>query len=66
VVMGDEKWIVHNNIRRKRLWCGPGESSQSIVKADLHPKKVMLSVWWNWRGVLYFCSAAAAKAVNAH
>jgi len=42
VVIEDEKWI--HNIWRKQSWCGPGESSQSVAKADLHPKKVMLSV----------------------
>jgi len=36
VVTGDEKWIVHNNIRRGR---GPGESSQSIVQADCIQRK---------------------------
>ncbi|EZA49301.1 Histone-lysine N-methyltransferase SETMAR [Ooceraea biroi] len=25
VVTGDEKWVVYNNIRRKRSWCGPEE-----------------------------------------
>jgi len=55
VVTGDEKWIIHNNIRRKRSWwCGPSKTLQSVAKADLYPKKVMLSVWWDWRGVLYF------------
>ena len=23
------------------------------LKASLHPKKVMLCIWWNWKGVLY-------------
>ncbi|XP_067210000.1 histone-lysine N-methyltransferase SETMAR-like [Linepithema humile] len=54
VVTGDEKWVVYNNIRRQKSWCGPGESSQSVAEADLHPKKVMLNIWWDWRGVLYF------------
>jgi len=34
VVMGNEKWIAHNNIRHKRSWCGPDESSQSVAKTD--------------------------------
>ena len=23
-------------------------------KTGLHPKKVMLCTWWNWKGVLYY------------
>jgi histone-lysine N-methyltransferase SETMAR len=65
VVTGDEKWVVYNNIRRKRSWCDPGESSQSVAKADLHPKKVMLSVWWDWRGVLYFELLPCGQTIDA-
>ena len=24
------------------------------MKADLHPKKVMLWIWWNWKGIIYY------------
>lgn len=54
IVTGDEKWVVYNNIKRTKSWCGPGESSQTIGKPDLHPQKVMLSVWWDYKGVVYF------------
>lgn len=23
-----------------------------FAKADLHPKKVLLPIWWDWKGVL--------------
>ena len=26
----------------------------SATKAGLHPKKVMLCIWWDWKGVLYY------------
>jgi histone-lysine N-methyltransferase SETMAR len=65
VVTGDEKWIVYDNSRRKRSCCGPGESSQSVAKADLHPKKVILSMWWDWRGVLYFELLPCGQTIDA-
>ncbi|GFV74384.1 histone-lysine N-methyltransferase SETMAR [Trichonephila clavipes] len=27
------------------------ESAQTISKADIHQKRVMLSVWWNFKGI---------------
>ena len=23
------------------------------LKADLHQKKIVLSIWWDWKGILY-------------
>lgn len=54
LITGDEKWIVYNNVKRKRSWCKKDESSQSTSKADIHQKKVMLSVWWDYKGIIFF------------
>ena len=54
IITGDEKWIVYNNVNRKRSWSKRDEPSQTTSKADIHQKKVMLSVWWDWKGVVYF------------
>ena len=29
------------------------EPPPTTPKAGLHPKKVMLCIWWDWKGVLY-------------
>jgi len=39
----------------------PGGSSQSVAKADLHPKKVMLIVWWEVPGGLFLCRSHVAS-----
>jgi len=35
-----------------------GESGMNYLlatpKADLYPKKIMLCVWWDWEGILYY------------
>ena len=54
IITGDEKWIVYNNVSRKRSWSKHGEPAQTTSRADIHQKKVMLSVWWDWKGVVYF------------
>ena len=54
IVMGDEKWILYNNVERKRLWGKWNEPPQTTPKAGLHPKKVMLCIQWDCKGVLYY------------
>jgi len=52
VVTGDEKWIIYNNVERKRSW---RKRNGPPLKAGLHPKKVkVLCVWWDWKGILYY------------
>ncbi|XP_029679587.1 histone-lysine N-methyltransferase SETMAR-like [Formica exsecta] len=55
MITGDEKWIVYNNVERKRSWSRRDDSPQMTSKAELHQRKVMLSVWWDcfW-GVVFF------------
>ncbi|XP_018053785.1 PREDICTED: histone-lysine N-methyltransferase SETMAR-like [Atta colombica] len=52
VVTGDEKWIIYNNVERKRSWGKRNEPPLATPKAGLHPKKVMVCVWWDWKDEL--------------
>ena len=54
IITDDEKWVVYENIVRKRSWSKRDESAQSTSKADIHQKKVILSVWWDFKGIVYF------------
>ena len=45
IVMGDEKWILYNNVEQKRSWGKRNEPPPITPKAGLHPKKVMLCTW---------------------
>jgi len=45
-----EKLISYNNVARKRSLSLPSESYQTVKKAGLHPKKTMLSIWWDGDG----------------
>ena len=51
---GDEKWILYNNVEQKRSWGKRNEPPPTKPKAGLHPKKLMLCIWWDWKGVLYY------------
>lgn len=54
IVTGDEKWVLYVNIKRKRSWADVGHAPQAQPKASLHPQKVMLCVWWDSKGILYW------------
>jgi len=54
IVTGDEKWIYYEHPTPKRAWVDRGTPSTSTPKRDVHAKKVMLSIWWDIKGVLYY------------
>ncbi|GFY18015.1 mariner Mos1 transposase [Trichonephila clavipes] len=64
LITGDEKWVVYNNIKRKRSWSKLGEPTQTTSKADIHQKKVLLSVWWDYKGVVYFDLLPSNRTIN--
>ena len=45
LITGDEKWVVYVNHKRKRQWLGTGQTDIATAKNNLHPRKLMLSVW---------------------
>jgi len=42
IITGDEKWIVYDNINRKRSWSKRNEPAQTTSKAELHQKKIIV------------------------
>lgn len=65
IITSDEKWVLYNHIQRKRQWLAPNEKGESIPKPGLHPKKVMLCVWWDMKGVVYHEVLNQNETVNA-
>ncbi|GFW35236.1 histone-lysine N-methyltransferase SETMAR [Trichonephila clavipes] len=63
-ITGDEKWVVYNNIKQKRSWSRPGEPTQTS-KADTHQKKVLLSVWWDYKGIVHFELLPPNRTINS-
>lgn len=54
IVTGDEKWVLYVNEKRRRSWVDADSQPQQQPKPGLHPRKVMLCVWWDVRGVVYY------------
>ena len=54
IITGDEKWIHYDNPKRKKSWVSPGEPSTSTPKRNIHGHKVLLCIWWDQQGVVYY------------
>lgn len=64
IITGDEKWCLHVNMKQRKEWVPPGGKPKSRVKQDLHPKKTMISVWWDYEGLLHWEILAENKTVD--
>lgn len=65
MITGDEKWIIYNNVKQKRSWSKRDKPAQNTSKADIHQRKVMLSVWWDFKGIVYFELLARNQTINS-
>ncbi|PIC32650.1 hypothetical protein B9Z55_012898 [Caenorhabditis nigoni] len=65
IVTGDEKWCFMVNHNRKRQWVKAGEAPKPDTKPEIHEKKVMLSIWWDQRGIIYRELLPDGTTVNA-
>jgi histone-lysine N-methyltransferase SETMAR len=54
IVTGDEKWVLYVNVKRRKQWLSRGQTPLPTAKPGLHPQKIMLCIWWDVRGVVYW------------
>ena len=54
IVTGDEKWIRYDNPKRRRSWDKPGHASTSSAKPNIHGSKLLLCIWRDQQGVIYY------------
>ena len=65
MITGDEKWVLYDNPVRKQQWVDIGEEPEATPKADLDPKKVLLSYWWSRRGMEYWELLERGQTIDA-
>ena len=65
MITSDEKWIRYDNNVLKRSWSKPGDASQTVAKLVLTPRKVMLSVWWDWKGIAHHELLEPGQTINS-
>ena len=54
IVTGYKKWVLNANLKRRLLCVQKDETPQPLSKTELHPKKVKLDIWWNFRDEIHF------------
>lgn len=54
IITGDEKWIYFANPKRKRSYVKPGKQAQSTPRPNRFGRKVMLCVFWDQSGIIYY------------
>ena len=55
-----------NTVSRKRSWSKHDLTPQTTSKTDSHQKKIMLSVMWVWKGVVYFELFPRNQTINSN
>ena len=50
----DEKWLLYVKHTKKSQWLGTGQTGIATPKNDLHPRKIMFSVWWVVRRITHW------------
>jgi histone-lysine N-methyltransferase SETMAR len=65
IVTCDEKWILYDNSRRSGKWVQRGQAPGMATKKDLHPKKVLVTVWWSVRGIVHVDYLRRGQTITA-
>ena len=66
IVMDNEKWILYSNVEWIKLWSKWNEPPPTTPKSGLHPKKVVVYIWWDWKGVLYYDLLLEIQKINSN
>ncbi|XP_076302040.1 histone-lysine N-methyltransferase SETMAR-like [Lasioglossum baleicum] len=65
LVTGNEIWVIHKNVQRRRSWRKRDETILATPKAGLHSMKVMLCIWWDWKGILHYEPLPNNEAIDS-
>nr|XP_027198501.1 histone-lysine N-methyltransferase SETMAR-like [Dermatophagoides pteronyssinus] len=49
----------------RKKWLSPGQSPAPTARRELHPRKVLLSVWWDIRGVIHHEILEPGRTITA-
>jgi histone-lysine N-methyltransferase SETMAR len=65
IVTCNEKWIYLNNQDLQKQWHDKGQLPVPVAKREcFEKKKVLLCVWWNYEGLIYYELVPDSCAIN--
>ncbi|GFW40783.1 mariner Mos1 transposase [Trichonephila clavipes] len=66
LITGDEKWIIYENIKRKKkILLQTRNIISNCSKTKYHSTKVLLCLWWDMKGLVYYELLKQRKTINA-
>jgi histone-lysine N-methyltransferase SETMAR len=65
VVTCDEKWVYYDNAQRRRTWSLHDEPAGTVAKRALTKNKVLLCVWWDVKGIIYYEFLKSGETINS-
>ena len=65
VITGDERWVLYDNSERRAMWVDEDEQPEDVPKPSLHPKKILLCIWWSVNGIEYWETLKEGETVTA-
>ena len=61
VLTSDEKWVLYETPKHSRHWLSPQDAVPHTARPPMHPRKIMLCVWWTGRQVVHYELLPMAK-----
>lgn len=65
IVTCDEKWVYFRNPDMEKQWLSRGQVPEPVVKRNRFEKKVMLCLWWNFEGPVYWELISDGRGITA-
>jgi histone-lysine N-methyltransferase SETMAR len=54
LLMCDKKWLLYSNNKGSHHWLSSSEHVPHMSKPAIHQQKILLCIWWNIAGILYY------------
>ena len=54
VLTSDEKWVLYETPKHSRHWLSPQDAVPHTARPPMHPRKIMLCVWWTGHQVVHY------------
>ena len=65
IITCDKKWVLYDNRKRCARWLNRNEACAHTPRPSLHPRKILITVWWNVTGVIHYSFLRTEETITA-
>ena len=65
IITCNEKWILYDNRKRSSKWVDKNKLPGHTPKPKYHKKKIMVTIWWNAKGVIHYSFLQPGETITA-